>query len=350
IYRKPAAKKIYMIAGWYQWANAGQVSSGIPLYLINRLRARVVALIKPQGFYLSQIPYLRSLLRPYGYVREGTVLRIVEPSNEFYHARPRGTGWVIFLGEEPHLNVEAYADAFLDVAQMLGVRRIVAVGGAYAPVPYDRERAIGGVVSKWDLRTELLELGVRPLDYEGAISISTYLVEKAWVRGIEFMALYAWVPAYNVKKALPEPGVHIEEDYRAWCDILRRVNDMFGLRLDLSDLEQQGEELTASMAARVEEVDREHPELGIRRLVDRIRGKIPQIRLTLTCVLTGRRICRKTGWTRNCATSWTAWTGRPGPTGLRDLRSPRTASAQFAHPAAFRQPPSPLRFGERGME
>ena len=45
-------KPTFMIAGFTQWANAGNVSSGIPEYLIGKLNARRVGHIRKDGFYI----------------------------------------------------------------------------------------------------------------------------------------------------------------------------------------------------------------------------------------------------------------------------------------------------------
>ena len=37
----PVAKEIFMIVGWHQWADAGAISSGLPVYLINHLMDEV---------------------------------------------------------------------------------------------------------------------------------------------------------------------------------------------------------------------------------------------------------------------------------------------------------------------
>ena len=66
---KPTAE--YMIVGWRQWADAGAVSSDLPQYLIDQLDARKIGEIKPDGFYLFQIPGFHSHLRPTIRLAEG---------------------------------------------------------------------------------------------------------------------------------------------------------------------------------------------------------------------------------------------------------------------------------------
>ena len=56
-------------------------------------------------------------------------------------------GLVIFLGEEPHLNVFRYAELFFDAVETLGVKRVIGLGGVYGALPFDKDRDISCVYS-----------------------------------------------------------------------------------------------------------------------------------------------------------------------------------------------------------
>ena len=71
LWEKPIAEKKYMIAGWQQWADAGAISSGLPQYLVDQTNARKIGQIKPDGFYLFQLPGTHHLLRPEVKLDEG---------------------------------------------------------------------------------------------------------------------------------------------------------------------------------------------------------------------------------------------------------------------------------------
>jgi hypothetical protein len=132
LWEKPTAPEIYMIAGWRQWADAGSISSGLPSYLIQHLDARKIGQIKPDPFYLFQIPGTQALLRPEIKLEEGYRKELRPRSNDFYYTGDSHKGLVIFVGEEPHMNVDGYAEAFFAAAKALGVRRICGLGGVYA--------------------------------------------------------------------------------------------------------------------------------------------------------------------------------------------------------------------------
>jgi hypothetical protein len=94
--RPPSGK--HMIAGWHQWADAGDVSSGLPRYLIERTQARKIGRLNPDGFYLFQVPGMHHLLRPVVKLHEGHRESLGERRNEFFHAGDKERGFLIFLG------------------------------------------------------------------------------------------------------------------------------------------------------------------------------------------------------------------------------------------------------------
>ncbi|MBI1801138.1 MAG: PAC2 family protein, partial [Chloroflexi bacterium] len=261
---RPAADEIYMLAGWRQWADAGATSSALPQYLIDQTGAKKIGQIKSDPFYLFQFPGTHHLLRPEIKMEEGYPREVRSHRNEFFYTGDSRKGLVIFTGDEPHLGIERYADALFDAAQALKVRRVAAVGGVYASVPYDKDRHVSCTYSLRRMKGELSEYAVRFSNYEGGVSIGSYLAKRAELRGLEYFAFYAFVPMYDFSQLSPMlQGVSIEQDYKAWHDIMQRLNHMFDLRLDLPDLEQQSEQLTASMEAKIKEIQKKMPQLQV---------------------------------------------------------------------------------------
>ena len=271
LWEKPANEEAYMIAGWEQWADAGEVSSELPRYLVDRLAARRIGEIRPQGYYLFQVPGTHHFLRPEVKLEAGYRKELTRRTNEFYYTESADKGLVIFRGEEPHLNVEGYADAFFDAVEALGVRRVLALGGVYGAVPYDRDRQVACVYSLPRLKEALEPYALTFSDYEGGVSIGTYLADEAERRGIEFVVWYAFVPAYDYSP-LPNQfqGMRIENDARAWYELLRRVNHMFGLSIDLSNLRQRSEELVEVMHDKIKELEREFVQYDVKKYMAKV--------------------------------------------------------------------------------
>ena len=264
LWEKPRAEEIYMLAGWHQWADAGNVSSGLPQYLIQHTNARQIGEVTSEDFYLFQVPGLHHLIRPQIKLKDGYRQTLSSNTNGVFYTGNEEKGLVIFLGEEPHLHVDQYCKAVLDIAETLQVERVVAVGGVYGPVPYDKEREVSCVYSLPRLRDELTRYAIKFSNYEGGSTIGTYLVDKAEAREIEFITFYAFVPAYDFAQVSNlVQTMRIENDFKAWYDLMRRFDHMCQLDLDLSDLENHSYDLIASMDAQVDELNEEIPDLEI---------------------------------------------------------------------------------------
>lgn len=271
LWEKPAAGEIYMIAGWHQWADAGNISSGLPEYLLKQTGARKIGEIKQNGFYLFQVPGTHHFLRPEVKLKEGYRQELTERLNEFYYAGNDEKGLIIFLGEEPHLNEDRYAEAFLDAVEGLRVKRVAALGGVYGAMPYDKDREVSCVYSLRGMRGELADYAVRLSDYEGGTTIGTLLVDRAERRRIELVDLYAFVPAYDFGQFDDQvQGVRIENDFKAWYDLMRRLNHMFDLGMDLADLERQSLELVSALDSKIEELERKLPQLKVREYMEEL--------------------------------------------------------------------------------
>jgi len=269
LWEKPLAEEIYMIAGWRQWADAGAISSGLPQYLIDRTGARRIGEIQSDRFYLFQIPGTHHFLRPEIKLDEGYRQELRTRKNEFYYSGNDTKGLVVFLGDEPHLNVELYAEAFFHAVKELGVRRVAAIGGVYGAMPYDKDRQISCVYSLPEMKEELVRYAIKFSNYEGGTTIGTYLVDRAEQSEVEFLVFYAFVPAYDFSQfSAHSQGIRIENDFRAWYDLITRFNHMFDLGIPLSDLERKSDELTSSMDDKIAQLERTMPQLKIREYME----------------------------------------------------------------------------------
>ena len=268
---RPVSKETFLIAGWRQWADAGNVSSALPQYLIDQTAARKIGQIRPDPFYIFQIPGAQHFLRPEIKLEEGHRSELQSRRNEIYFSGDAQKGLVIFIGDEPHLSAERYAEAFFDVAKTLNVKRVAAIGGVYAPVPYDKDRQISCTFSLPKLKSELDEYAVQYSNYEGGVSIGSYLADRAEQLGIEYVVFYAMVPLYDFSSLSPVvEAITIGNDHKAWYDLMRRLSHMFKLGLDLSDLEQQSRDLVRSVADQIHAVENQVPKAQVREYLEKI--------------------------------------------------------------------------------
>ncbi len=268
---KPQTNEMYLIAGWRQWADAGSISSGLPRYLIKQTRAEQIGAIRPDGYYLFQFPGTHDLVRPVIRYDEGFPEALETPRNELFYSGDEDRGLAFFIGDEPHMDVEGYTRAFLDMAEALQVRRIIGLGGVYGELPYDRERMVSSSYSKKSLKQELRRLAVNLSEYHGGASIGSYVCKRAGERDMEYVSFYGFVPTYEFSNISPlTNSIRIENDFMAWLAVMKRIDHMLKLEMDLTGLQRKGKRLVRLMDAKVEELDSASPQLGIREYMARL--------------------------------------------------------------------------------
>jgi predicted ATP-grasp superfamily ATP-dependent carboligase len=268
LYESPTPENACMLVGWRQWADAGSISSGLPEYLIEHAQARKIGEIKADAFYLFQFPGTHHYLRPEIKLEDGYRAELHTKKNEIFYAGDDKTGFFIFLGDEPHLNVDSYATAFFDLIETLNIKRVAGVGGVYGAMPYDKDREVSCAYSLRKMKSELGKYAVRFSNYEGGATIGSYLLDQAERRAIEFFVLYAFVPAYDLSQLSNKlQGMRIENDYKAWYDLMNRFNHMFNLHVDLADLAEKSDDLAESMAAKIDEMAEKAPEVNVKEYI-----------------------------------------------------------------------------------
>lgn len=271
LWEQPQAEVIYMFAGWRQWADAGMISSGLPEYLASRSSAELIGTIQPDGFYMFQIPGTHDLVRPVVNFKEGYPESLQAQRNEIYYAGNKQRGLIFFIGDEPHVDIERYTAAFLQLARRFNVRRIIGFGGVYGEVPYDKERMISCTYSLKSLKDEIRKLAVNLSDYHGGASIGSYICRRAGEVDLEYISFYGFVPTYDFS-AIAHVGssIRIEHDYKAWTGIMQRVNYLLKMDFDLSDLEKRSRQLVKVLEEKIQELIEAAPEAGIREYLDKL--------------------------------------------------------------------------------
>ncbi len=267
----PQAERMVMLAGWRQWADAGSLSSGLPKYLVQRSKAQRIGRINNNGFYLYQIPGTHDLVRPVVNFDNGYPRSLETRSNELFFTQSGECGVVIFLGDEPHLDIDRYTNALFDVAGTLKVERIVGLGGVYGELPFDRERIVSCNFSLRRMAGEFARLAVNLSDYHGGASIGSYLCSRAGERELEYAGMHALVPTYdfsNVGKLANT--IRIENDFTAWLGVMKRINFMLRTEFALDDLEEKSRKLVEVVESKVEELENIAPEAGVRAYLQRL--------------------------------------------------------------------------------
>ncbi len=195
----------------------------------------------------------------------------MQRENAFYDA---GNGLIIFLGEEPWLQIELYGEAFFQGVKDLGISQTVAAEGVNGSAPPDLERRINCVYSKVEMKETLERYGVMFSSYGSdggrGPTIGMALVTLAHYQypDVEMFRLGAMVPLYPFTTSGKEQ-VGIDIDHQSYYDIMGRVRSMFKLDLDLSELRSMGESESGQLEERLKEIGEANAEAN--QLIDRIR-------------------------------------------------------------------------------
>jgi proteasome assembly chaperone (PAC2) family protein len=248
-------KPTFMIAGFNQWANAGNVSTGIPEYLIEKLQARRVGHIRKNDFYIFQLPGSHFLFRPSVKYIEGYEEDYQEePINNFYYAEISEKGLIIFIGTEPNQHEDVYIHTLLDSAKELSVKRIIVPSGVGGEVPFDKERRISCSYSQKWIQEELKNYAVAFSNYDRNATIGMVVNHYGKKRDVESVGMTALTPSYQI-------SLTISSDKRAMYDILRRIRYMFEINLDLSDLEKESKQQISDFENALKRLYMDNPEL-----------------------------------------------------------------------------------------
>ncbi len=177
IVKKPRLRHPYMVCGISGWVDGGEVATGSIQYLVRKLEAKRFAEIPINRFHIFQVPGQLSL-RPHIRIEDGILKEHRFPQNQFFYwFNPNADNdLILFLGTEPNLNWEEYADAILGVAEELAVIRIYLLGGVLDKTPHTREPGVSCACSSGQLKEEMRKYSVQFSNYEGPGSFSTTLL------------------------------------------------------------------------------------------------------------------------------------------------------------------------------
>jgi len=237
IREKPRLRQPYMVCGISGWVDGGQSATGTIEYILRKLEVTRFAEIPIDRFHIFQVPGQLSL-RPHIRIEDGILKEHSFPQNQFFYSINPDTenDLILFLGTEPNLNWEEYANAILHIAEEFAVTTIYLLGGVLDKIPYTREPGVSCTCSSHELKEEMSKYGVQFTNYEGPGSFGTTLLYTCQKKGIQTVIIIARATYY------PEFNIVIPRDPRAIRAVVRRLKGLFRLSLDISDLDVQAGE------------------------------------------------------------------------------------------------------------
>jgi proteasome assembly chaperone (PAC2) family protein len=220
---QPKTERPLMIAAFEGWNDGGTASTNAVKRLIEAFGAERFASIDPEAFYVF------SENRPTVKLVEGRTRKVDWQTNEFYHARLPGKEQdvILFLGVEPNLKWRTYCANLAAMAQHQEARAIVTLGAYLADVLYTLPVQVNGFSDNMEIEEKF---NLRRSNYEGPTGIVGVFSDYCRQMGLETLSLWAAVPYYI---SIPNPkAVHA---------LLRKLQEIYGFGLDLSDLEKDAD-------------------------------------------------------------------------------------------------------------
>ena len=265
-YGQPRLPRGTLVLSFTGWMDGGDVSTGTVRRLVELLDAEPVAEIDPEPFYIYNFPgsmEIAALFRPHIEIEDGTLKTIDLPKNTFLVHEPARLA--LFIGKEPNLRWRTFGDCIFEFARTADISRILFVGSFGGAVPHTREPHLYVTCSDPSLLPEMKKYGLRPTQYEGPGSFTSYLMTRASAEGVQMVSLVAEIPGY-LQGTNP---MCIEAVSRRLAKILQLPLDLDSLRtastqweLRISSLIESDQELAQKVRQLEEEYDNELLEMN----------------------------------------------------------------------------------------
>ncbi len=266
-----------LLAGWRrQWSDGGNISSGMPRWLIEKWSARRIGQMSDEISRMCfpfQVAGTHDLYRPRASFTDGLPTRPMRWDNGFWDA---GDGVVIFLGIEPWFRFDLYSQGFFEAVDAMGSPKVVAVEGYNGPAPPELERRISCVYSKASMADELRQHGMLFSSYgyqqRQGPTVGMALVNAAHYQrpDLEMLRIGAMAPMFPFSGG-SGGQLGITTDHRAFYDIMRRLRALYSLNIDLADLRPRYEEEASRLQESLDRLAETNEEA--RSYIERVRNE-----------------------------------------------------------------------------
>ncbi|HZT06129.1 MAG TPA: PAC2 family protein [Chloroflexota bacterium] len=224
VIEQPVLRRPILLLAFSGWVDGGQVGTSAVRYLIDRWGAKKFAELDPDSFYNF------TRVRPQVQIEPDFTRTITWPETAFYyHVAPvLERDFVLLLGIEPNYRWRTFSAEVQRVCEAVGVSSALSLGGVIAEVPHTRPAQIRVFSSDPDLIARFPELGARRGAYQGPTGIIGVISDGLTKAGIPVGNMRGAVPHYIAGSANP----------KVTHGLLARLNTLYDLGLDLSDLAQ----------------------------------------------------------------------------------------------------------------
>ena len=270
---KPTLKDPYIICGFSGWINGGEVSVASINYFIKQYNGLKFAEMPISRYHVYQIPGLESL-RPVFKMQDGLIVETHLPKNQFYYAKNpvSENDFIFFVGTEPSIKWEEYADTVVSLACDFGASRLYTLCGILTRTPYTREPHISCTCTSDTIKEEMEKYNVTFSDRVGPATFNQMLIYACKKKGLEGVNFTVRVPCY------PEYNVLIGYSPKSVKAVLVRLKDLMHLDMSFEELDNAIKEVEGKLDffrqqnpefnAYVEELEKDYVEMPYNESLD----------------------------------------------------------------------------------
>ncbi len=220
----PSLRSPVMLVAFAGWNDAAESATAAARLLVEKWSARRFADMDAEELYDF------TSTRPRVSVREDLQRELQWPSNSFfYHVDPAlEKDVVILVGTEPQLKWRTFTGEVVEVARQCGVSMVTTLGAMLADAPHSRPVPLIGFATDEALLERLRGLQIGSTRYEGPTGILGAIYDACLREGVPAMSVWASVPHY----------LGATQNPKVTAALLRAVDGLFELRLNLEDLDR----------------------------------------------------------------------------------------------------------------
>ena len=259
--KKPKLKNPNFVAAW---PGMGNVAINAVNYLKNKLGAKPLGGLSPEGFFSST-----------GAVVSKQIVKPPEaPSNKFYYYKAPSSDHDIlfFIGSVqpiPHKEYE-FGVSVLNIAKIFGIKNIYTTAAAPSDMYFKNEPRVFAVPNNSDQLKLLMEYGVHFMGDGNIAGLNGLLISIAAEMGIQGTCLLGEIPFFTAQIEFPSASLAVLD---ILTKLLKVEIDMVDLELYANQKEKEIEPLAALLSS--QNPDEESSSL-VDQVVPKKEDKVPR--------------------------------------------------------------------------
>lgn len=219
IHRIPELRDPIVICAFNGWNDAGEAATGVITHLMNIWGMELLAETNSEDFYDYQ------QIRPTIFMDNSEIRRINWPNTNIYLSRHPNllNDFVFVIGPEPSFKWQSFADQLIDLFEDLDVNLMVNLGALLADAPHTRPISVTGTSANLEISKSY---GYQPSRYEGPTGILGILQNRAEVRELDAISLWAALPHYAAGAPSPKATLALIEELSECLKIYLPLGDL----------------------------------------------------------------------------------------------------------------------------